>query len=448
MCFRGPVMRKFVFLFILLFPFSAFAKMMDVAHFKLDNGLNVLVVENHKAPVVLQMIYYKTGSLYDPKGKGGIAHLLEHMMFRGTKNVSSQDFESLLTKHGVQNNAYTTYNETAYHEFSDISVLELMMALEADRMQNLLINDKAFVKERDVVLQERFQRFETQSAPLFYETLNKILWQDHARANPVSGSVEEIKNLTKDDAIVFYRQWYRPDNAILVLAGDINVTEAKLLTQKYYGKIKAEGEMPKITPPPAPRVSDTTMVMALESVEQPRYVSYMRLDVGALDDQDMAALSILEEYLTGDDTSYLYNRLVYETKQLLAVNVGIDYDKDMGGVAAVYVVPADLTMSPEKIKTMVDDEIDKGLKLLDSDKLEKVKSQILSSVIYLQENPISAARFVGEMFLAGYSAEEISRYDETLQAVSLDDIHKVWQKIMAYKVRLTGYLKGKENKAE
>ena len=169
---------------------------MNLSHFTLGNGLEVAVVENHKAPIVLQMLYYKTGSVNDPKGKGGIAHLLEHMMFRGTKRLPDQAFNRLTEEHGAVSNAYTTYNETGYYEFSDIAKLELMMAMEAERMSGLEMDEAAFAKERDVVLQERRQRFETNPVPLFYETLNKILWQGHPLANPVSGSPEEIKALS------------------------------------------------------------------------------------------------------------------------------------------------------------------------------------------------------------------------------------------------------------
>ena len=152
---------------------------MSLSAFSLDNGLQVAVVENDKAPVILQQVLYKTGSLYDPKGKGGIAHLLEHMMFRGTDKLPGKMFDNLTQKYGADANAYTTYDETGYYEFSDISKLELMMAMEAERMARLKMGETDFVTERGVVLQERKQRFESNPVPLFYETLNRVLWQDH-----------------------------------------------------------------------------------------------------------------------------------------------------------------------------------------------------------------------------------------------------------------------------
>ncbi len=255
--------------------------MAEIETFTLENGLEVAVIENHKAPVVLQMLYYKTGSANDPKGKGGIAHLLEHLMFRGTTQVADKEFNRLTDLYGAENNAYTTYNETGYYEFADVSKLELMMALEADRMANLDISEEAFAAERNIVLEERMQRFESNPVPLFYETVLKLL---------------------SDDARAFYRKWYRPDNALLVLSGDISLKEAKVLAKKYYGGLEADAplEQPVYA---AGRAAETFVSMKLKGVEQPRYVSAVRLDAGVLTKKDVLALSLLAEYLAGDDTS-------------------------------------------------------------------------------------------------------------------------------------------------
>ena len=166
--------------------------------------MEVVVLTNHKVPLGYSKLYYKAGAFNDPYSKGGIAHLLEHLMFRGTKKVKDKEFNRITEEVGASDNAYTTYGHTAYYEFSDISKLELMLALEADRMENLVIRDEVFYKERDVVLEERLQRFETDKATEFYEKLGKLFWDKHLYARPVSGDVEEIKNLEKIDAIDFY----------------------------------------------------------------------------------------------------------------------------------------------------------------------------------------------------------------------------------------------------
>lgn len=439
-------MKKIVFciaLFLSL-PLSAEAKLLDLAYFELDNGLQVAVVENHKAPVILQMLYYKTGSIHDPVGKGGIAHLLEHLMFRGTKQVPDQEFNRLTDVYGATNNAYTTYDETGYYEFSDISKLELMMALEADRMQNLQISDEAFLKEREVVLQERYQRFETQPTSLFYEMLQKMLWQEHPYARPVSGSVAEIKELEKKDAVDFYRRWYRPDNALLVLAGDITKAEAQKLAQKYYGKIAVKEKLSRGEEIAAPQAMDTVVYSELENVEQPRFVTFVRLEKGELSNKDKLALSILGEYLAGDDTSYLYEKLVYKAKKLLSIDMGISYDEKIGGTISFYAVPSDKALKAVEIKNMIEVAVAEGLAKLSEEKIEKIKNQVLSDTVYLLENPKSTARFVGALLLDGYNKEEIEQYDVKLQKISLEDIHQAWETVQQSAVRLTGYLSAKE----
>jgi len=440
--FIGTRMRKIIFLIAVLLPFTASAKLMDLTTFKLDNGMEVAVVENHKAPVVLQMLYYKTGSVNDPKGKGGIAHLLEHLMFRGTKKVPDQVFNRITDVYGAENNAYTTYDVTGYYEFSDISKLELMMALEADRMTNLTISDEAFIKERDVVLEERFQRFETQPTPLFYETLSKLLWQDSPLANPVSGSVAEIKALKRSDAEAFYKRWYKPNNTLLVLAGDITAEEAKRLSEKYYGGLKADHSEPEIFHEVSTKAQDVFVKTKLNDVKQPRFVAYIRLEPNTFSKKEILALDIFAEYLAGDDTAYLYDKLVYEDKKLLSADVGVSYDEKLGGSFSFYATPTDNHMPAEDIAVLYEEEVNHGLKLLTEEKLAKIKNQVLSDTVYLQENPESAARFAGSMLLGGYSTDEIINYDTAIKAVTLDDIKKVFAKLKSAPVKVKGYLEG------
>lgn len=435
-------MKKIVCVVVFCFwAMVANAKLMDLSHFELDNGLQVVVIENHKAPIVLQMLYYKTGSVNDPSGKGGIAHLLEHLMFRGTKQVPDREFNRLTDVYGASNNAYTTYNETGYYEFSDISKLELMMALEADRMQNLAFSKEAFVAERDIVLQERMQRFESNPVPLFYETLNKILWQGSPLANPVSGAVSEIKALTAEDAWAFYRHWYRPNNALLVLAGDITVKEAKVLANKYYGDIRNSGEILREDFEPA-RVLTTELEMMLQNVEQPRYVSLLRLEKGMFSKAEILALEIIAEYLAGDDTAYLYDKLVYQNKKFLSVGADVSYNEALGGTFLLYLVPADEAMSLKEIDEVLAKELEDSIHLLTEEKLEKIKNQMLSEIVYMQENPESSARFVGNMFLQGYSAEDIINLDKKIKEIGVQDVINVWEKMQAMEAKVTGYLRG------
>lgn len=439
---RGK-MKKVVLSFVMamIFVFSANAKIMDVGYFELSNGLKVAVVENHKAPVGLQMLFYKVGSVNDPKGKGGIAHLLEHMMFRGTKKIKDREFNRITEEFGANNNAFTTYGLTGYHEFSDISKLELMMALEADRMRGLKIDEEAFITERDVVLQERKQRFETNPVTLFFENMNKMVWQEHPLANAVSGSAEEIVNLSVADANDFYNRYYYPNNALLVLSGDITLDEAKLLANKYYGKIKRGKDIDELVLPKAREIS-SNVVSKIKGVNQPRFVSYYRIEAGELSKKEDLALDLLCEYLTGDDTAVLYDKIVYKDKSLLSIGVSSSYDNKLGGKVGISAIPLNNEQNIEDIEGIFYKALSASLVKLNEKELNKIKSSTLNDMIYMQENAESSANFVGGLLLSGYSVEEIENFDDLILSITVDDLLNVWDKVKASKVKVNGYVGG------
>ena len=213
---------KIAALALVLWKFGpAEAKLFNASEYRLDNGMQVVVAPNHKAPIVKHMVWYKVGSADEKPGKGGVAHLLEHLMFRGTKLIKGTELNRITENNGMEANAFTGQDYTAYHQLMDISRLELAMFMEADRMRNLNFSDEDFELERDIVYQERKQVVENNPASVFAETMRKVLWQDHPYARPVTGSVEEIRSLKPEDARAFYKCYYAPNNAILVLSGDI-----------------------------------------------------------------------------------------------------------------------------------------------------------------------------------------------------------------------------------
>ena len=418
----------FVVCFVLGFSSMSCAKVLDIHDFVLDNGLRVLVVSNYKAPVGIVKLYYNAGSFYDPIQKGGIAHLLEHMMFRGTKKVRGQEFNTITEKNGADNNAYTTYLHTAYYEFSDISKLELMLALEADRMENLTLDKNIFLKERDIVLEERMQRFETSPITKFYEELNKKFWGEHPYSRPVSGEIEEIKGLSLDDAKDFYLKYYSPNNAILVIVGDITSDEARVLSKKYFAKIKNKQKIDDKKIVKNLKDDEIDFRVNLESVNQPRFVSYWHLEHEKFSKKEILALEFLSEFLTGDDTSLLTNKLVYEDKKFLSFAMSVDYDEKYGGKIAFYAVPATEEMKFIDIKEIIKNEVINGVKKISQDDVLKIRNEVLSNTIYMLENPTSIASFVGEMAIDGYSVDEIKNYDEMIKSISKDDVINAWNK--------------------
>ena len=234
-------MKKILFaLGLWLSAWPATAELFKTDEFTLDNGLQVVVIENHKAPLIKHMVWYKVGSVDEIRGKGGIAHLLEHLMFRGTKLLKNSGFNDVADELGAEHNAFTSFDVTVYHQLVDISKLEALMAMEADRMQNLAFDEDAFIAEQKIVYQERQQVIENNPAAAFNERFNLLLWGNLAYGQPITGQNAEIMALTYNDARDFYERFYAPNNAILILSGDIDSKTAKILAQKYYGSIPAK----------------------------------------------------------------------------------------------------------------------------------------------------------------------------------------------------------------
>ena len=414
-----------------LLAFKVEAKIVEFDSFKLNNGLEVVVVSNNRAPVGYLKLYYKVGAINDPYFKGGIAHLVEHLMFRGTKNVKDKEFNRITEENGASDNAFTTYLNTGYYEFADISKLELMMALEADRMVNLDISDEAFIKERDIVLQERLQRFETNPVVKFYEKMGKIFWDKHLFARPVSGEVLEIKNLQKEDAENFYRKYYKPSNALLILAGDIKKDEAKELVLKYFGKIKSvENEDVAEVELDEPIDDEIWLKMKLLGVEHKRFVAYWYLPKDKFSKKEILTLELLSEFLSGDDTSYLYDKLVYGDKKFLSIGVDVDYDENLGGQFSFYGLPSDENMSMEEFSNIVIEEMGRGVSALSEGELEKIKNENLSNAVYLLDDVRGVADFIGGMKLENYEDDDIKNFDEIIKSVKLCDVKEVYKKVL------------------
>ncbi len=431
-------MKKFWFMVLLGCLFvgrNSYAKIIDYESFKLDNGLEVVVLTNHRVPLGYSKLYYKAGAFNDPYSKGGIAHLLEHLMFRGTKRVKDKEFNRITEEVGASDNAYTTYGHTAYYEFSDISKLELMLALEADRMANLMISDEVFYKERDVVLEERLQRFETDKATEFYEKLRKLFWDKHLYARPVSGEVEEIKNLKKEDAVEFYKKYYKPANAMLVLAGDISLDEAKEVVNKYFGKIENKNDEEIKIDVIEPKSDEIMISLTGEGIEHKRFVAYWYLEKENLSRKEKYALDFLNEYLSGDDSSFLYKKLVYQDKKFLSIGVDADYDKKIGGNLMFYGVPVDEKMGNEEFRKIIDENIKQGVDSLDKERLEKIKNEMLSNAVYLISNVNGLADFVGKLKIKGVSDDDIMRVDEMIKSIEIEDVKNVYEKVFLKKRR-------------
>ncbi len=425
---------------LLAFSLSAQAKLFNGEEFVLDNGLQVIVLPNHKAPIVKHMLWYKSGSVDEPMGKGGMAHLLEHLMFRGTKNVEGTAYNRLMEENGADSNAFTGQDMTAYHQALDITRLELAMFLEADRMQNLTISDEDFAKERDIVFQERKQRVDNNPTAYFGEVLRRDLWQEHPYARPVTGMPEEILSLTKDDVLRFYKKYYVPNNAILILSGDIDVATAKILAEKYYGGVK-KSALPENSEFPVPEKSSKTRV----DMSRPQINGYRILKTFVAPSVnyragDIYALIVLSAYLGEGETSRFYKKLVMEDKLAVDVSSSYNFAARSYGTFSISAVPQQ-NVAPEDLLAALDKEWEASLQALNKIELEKVKTKMLAGLVYLKDNPRDAAAIVGTMAVAGMPLSEIEKQEDEIKAVTVEQVKNAARRLVAGGAEVEGILR-------
>ena len=414
-----------------LFVGQAEAKLFDISEYRLSNGATLLVVPNHKAPIAKHMVWYKIGAADEAAGKGGSAHLLEHLMFRGTKKVSGNEFNRLMQVNGIVSNAFTSLDYTAYHQSLDISRLELAMALEADRMQNLKFSEQDFVTERDIVYQERKQVVENKPMSLFFENTQKNLWQNHPYGKSVSGSEEEILSLSADDVKDIYNRYYAPSNAVIVISGDIDPETAFRLTEKYYGKVPSRQTAEKKKFPTINQSARTEMSISLPRVELPRIVRSYVTDSYAVNKENIYALSVLSTYLGEGETSELYKELVDGKNVALAVSTSYNYAARSYGSFSLAAVPV-RNVSVSELKKNLDEAVKKAVADIDDKNIAKVKNKMLAGLVYLKDNPFDAANIVGMLYTIGMSKEDIENYADNIRAVTVEDVknaaHKLFEK--------------------
>ena len=421
------------------------AKIFDMEEFWLDNGLQVIVIPNHKAPIVRQMIWYKVGSVDEGLGKGGVAHLLEHLMFRGTKKVKDSEFNSIVFRNGGESNAFTAQDFTAYYETTDVSRLELVMALEADRMENLDFSEKSFNKERDVVFQERMQVVENNPVSYFGETLRRVLWQQHPYSRPISGSQDEIKAINYVDIMDFYQRFYAPNNALLVLSGDIEPKTARLLVEKYFGRIKPRSVGTKAKFPKMDKRFSGRFDMQLPDIKAVRLVKSYIAPSYNTDRQAVYPLLVLAAYLGEGETSKLYKKLVLEDKNALGVSAAYDFASRSYGGFSISAMPKE-NVKTEVFEVALNKALAESLAEMNVEEIEKTKGKMLAGQVYLRDNPNDAAYIVGSMVAVGMSVDDIENHADNIRRVSIDDVRKVAKELFNSAISVTGIIRPEQEK--
>ena len=420
------------------------AQVANLSEFQLENGLETVVYENHKAPIAKMMLFYRVGAADEAKGKSGLAHLLEHLMFRGTKNISGEKFNSLMLENGVDFNAFTSRDVTVYHALSDVSSLELVLALEADRMANLNIDDKAFDAEQKIVYQERQQRVENNPKALFAEEMNKIFWQNTPYEHPVSGTLEEINAFRKEDAVNFYKTYYTPSNAVLVISGDVTTAEIKPIVEKYFGRIQKQNLPQRNIFFSIEDKSSVFASKAMKDIEK-NIISVSYAVSSVFENKKQAyALDIFSSYFGENGANYLKTHLVDE-KKVVSADSSVHILSRGSGEFEISVLPNENADINETLK-MIDEALENAIMTFDEDMLEKEKQKILSWFVYVEDNPSDAAYFIGQLKVLGMRAEEIRNYQNNIKDVDIKDVEEALKNLATTKKMTSVLLTQKDEK--
>jgi zinc protease len=443
--FMGQIL-VFAPLWLYALPNSAIAEVFSPKSFVLNNGLTVVVVEDYRAPVVTHMVWYKVGSADEPTGASGIAHFLEHLMFKGTKRFKPGEASKIIAKNGGNENAFTSYDYTAFYQTVSPDKLSVVMDIESDRMQNLQLSDNDILAERDVVLEERRTRTDNSDAALFREQVNAAMYLTYPYRVPIIGWANEIKRLNKEMALTFYDRWYAPNNAILVVAGAVAGEDVKELAEIYYGVIpKKQLEQRRRVQEP-PQIAARRLTMDSEQVGQASWSRRYRAPsykYGKI--HHTYALQVLNKIIGGGTTSHLYRSLVVENN--LAVSAGSWYRAENIGpsVFGFYASPQD-GISIEKLESGIDSVINSVVNGgVSQEEVDDAKTQLQRSAVFAKDSVTAPARTIGSALATGRSIQDIESWPDKVSEVTRDDVIAAAKWVLRIRHSLTAVLLPKIN---
>lgn len=423
----------------------AAAKVFSPTYFKLGNGLEVVVIENHRVPAAIQMLWYKVGAADEAQGESGVAHLFEHLMFKGTKNTPPDVFSTFVRRHGGNENAFTTWDHTGYYQVVPRDQLGDVMAFEADRMRGLVLEDKQIESERAVVLEEWNGRVgQSPSAQLSTE-MSATLFRNHNYGRPIIGWRHEIEALDRETILAFYRRYYAPDNAVLVVAGDVTPDEVKALAEKYYGPIPPSNNPPgPWTTEPPPR-AEKRVVLRDERVTDPSWRRiYIALSNHTKGSEHALALEVLAEILGDGSVGRLAKSLVRGTEQAVAAGVYYDGESRGPGTMLFYAVPRN-GVDLASLEKAIDGQIAELLKdgVTDEEVAGTVK-RMLSAAVYARDGLETGARVLGETLANGGTIADVEEWPDRLAKVTADDVMAAARLVLQPDRAVTGELLPKE----
>lgn len=416
----------FMFMLVSLISFEVFA---NPHEYMLANGLKVVVKEDHRSPVVISQIWYKAGSIDELNGTTGVAHVLEHMMFKGTKNISSGEFSKKIAAVGGRDNAFTSRDYTGYFQQLHKSKLALAMKLEADRMRNLILTEEEFAKEIKVVMEERRLRTDDQPHALVYEKMMSVAYQSHPYRRPIIGWMNDLENMTVGDAQEWYDRWYAPNNAVLVLVGDVDPKEVYSLAQKYYGEIESRPIASLAVRKPQTEVTQAGIKRL--QIKAPAQMPYLVMgyhapvlhDANA--DWEPYALQMLVGVLDGNGSARLNKELV--RNQQIASSINADYDSTGRGPGMFFLsgTPSEGRSAAElesAIRIEIERLIDAGVT---EKELRRVRAQVVSGHVFQLDSMFYQAMQIGQLESVGLSYRDLDTIIKKLQAVTAEQVREV-----------------------
>lgn len=412
--------------------------------FTLKNGLRLVVIPDHRSPVVTHMVWYQVGGADDPPGLSGTAHFFEHLMFRGTRTVPNGELSKTVSRNGGQDNAQTSDDFTVYFQRIAKDRLPLMMQLEADRMVNLDLSESNLNTERQVVLEERHLRVDSEPRALAEEQMEAALHLSHPYGRPVIGWEAEIKRIGRAEALDFYQHHYAPNNAIVVVAGDVNPNDVLKLAQQKYEPVAPHTLAPRTNEPAPPRLAPTRLNFAIPGTDLPQWIRIYRVPGYIGSPRGTAeALEVMTAILGGGSTSRLYRTLVVDRK--LAVDVSANYDGHNRG-------PSELMISAVPRQGVsfatLEAAVDQVLAGLDrappeTGEFDRAKTRLVANYTYQHDNQFLLAQNYGQGLSIGLTIADIEDWPNRIRSVNAPDVRNVAQKYLIPGESVTGLLQAK-----
>ena len=409
--------------------------------FQLANGMQVVVITNRRVPVVTHMVWYKVGAADEERGHSGLAHFLEHLMFKGTEELAPGAFSRIVAKNGGRDNAFTSWDYTAYFQSVARDRLELVMGMEADRMANLKLTDEVVYPERSVIQEERRQRVENEPADKIGEQINATLYVHHPYGTPIIGWPQEVASMTREEAEAFYRRWYAPNNAILIVSGDISAEELKPLAEKYYGKVasKPVPERRRVVEPPIG--AERRVILRDAEVRQPSLRRLWHAPSYRTDKDGQAyALQVLAEIMSGGATGRLYRSMVVEQK--IATSAWLSYgasswDATMLGMGAAPAPGVEM----ERLETALEAEVGKLLKDgVTPEEVATAKKRMLTEAAYARDSLSGPANALGMALATGQSIDDVENWPVRIDAVTPEQVNAAARAVLGKTNHVTGLL--------